>query len=254
MDARWAALKFGSLIRTPKVGDLSRYYRSNELAHIGPHAGRLDVMSHTATCDLDPNHAHEKPDLDRRARRGVRAVGLSLGILGLTAAAQAAIFLFSGSVALLADLIHNVGDAVTAVPLGLAFVARSVKAERYSGMAVVVAIFVSGVVAGISAVEKLINPYTPRYLAVLAVAGAVGVVGNGVAARVRTRAGRELDSPALIADGHHAKVDALVSAGVVLSAAGVGLGFPVIDPLIALVITGVIGHIVWDAWKTVTIH
>lgn len=210
------------------------------------------AMSHTPTCDLDLDHSHAAPDVDRRTREGLQAVGLSLGILGLTALAQAAVFVSSGSVALLADLIHNVGDALTAVPVGLALILRSAKAERYSGVAVVIAIFFSGVVAGITAVDKLLNPEVPSHLLVLAVAGVIGVIGNGVAAGVRSTAGRKLDSPALIADGHHAKVDALVSAGVVLSAAAVGLGFPVADPLIALVITAMIGHITLHAWRTVT--
>lgn len=115
----------------------------------------------------------------------------------------------------------------------------------------VFAIFVSGLVAGAVAVNKLINRQTPDHLPELALAGLIGVVGNGIAARIRSRAGRRLDSPALVADGHHAKVDALVSAGVVLSALLVAVGLPLADPVIALAITGVIGHITWEAWETV---
>ncbi len=152
---------------------------------------------------------------------------------------------------MLADLIHNVGDALTAVPVGLAFLLRSQRAERYAGLAVVFAIFVSGVVAGVVAVDKLVNRQTPDHLLVLGLAGAIGVVGNGIAARVRSRAGRKLNSPSLVADGHLAKVDAVVSGGVVLSAILVGLGLPIADPLIALAITAVIGHITWEAWGTV---
>ena len=208
-------------------------------------------MSHTATCDLDPRHTHRDAEHDARTREGLRAVGVSLAILGLTAIAQVVVFVVSGSAALLADLVHTVGDALTAGPVGLAFLFRSQRAERYAGLMVVFAIFVSGVVAGTVAVDKLINRQPPDHLLVLALAGAVGVVGNGVAARVRTRAGERLNSPALIADGHHAKVDAVVSGGVVVSSALVAMGWPLADPLIALAITAMIGHITWEAWRTV---
>lgn len=105
--------------------------------------------------------------------------------------------------------------------------------------------------AGVIAVDKLINRETPDHLLALAAAGGLGVVGNAIASRVRTSAGKKLDSPALIADGYHAKVDALVSAGVVLTAILVGSGWPIADPLIALAITAMIGHITWEAWEIV---
>ena len=209
------------------------------------------LMSHTPTCHLDIHHTHAPGALDKRARDGLRAVGVSLGVLGLTAAAQTLIYLASGSVALLADLIHNIGDALTSVPIALAFLLRSQRAERFSGYGVVAAIAISGVVAGVTAVDKLLHPTTPTDLFALAAAGVIGVVGNAIAARVRSTAGRRLGSSALIADGSHARVDAMVSAGVVVTAIFVALGFPVADPIIALVITAVIGHITWEAWETV---
>ena len=172
-------------------------------------------------------------------------------MLGLTAAAQAVVFVLSGSVALLADLIHNAGDALTAIPLGVAFVLRSRRAEGFAGLAVVAAIFVSAVVAGVEAVRRLIEPNAPDHLAALAIAGALGVAGNYVAARIRTGAGRRLGSAALIADGAHARADALVSGAVILSAAVVALGAPVADPLIALAITVAILRITWQSWLTV---
>lgn len=208
-------------------------------------------MSHTATCDLDPNHTHDLPELDRRTRQGLRAVVSALGILAATAALQVAVYAASGSVALLADLIHNVGDGLTAVPIGIAFLLRSARAERSAGGTVGFAIAVSGVVAGVTAVDKLMDPQTPDNLEPLAMAGAIGFVGNAVAARVRSRAGERLGSAALIADGDHARVDASVSGGVVLSAILVGLGWPLADPLIALAITIMIGHIAWEAWETI---
>jgi cation diffusion facilitator family transporter len=186
-----------------------------------------------------------------RSREGVRAVSVSLAILTVTAFIQGAIYVATGSIALLADLIHNAGDALTALPLGAAFLLRSARAERYSGLAVVLTIFASACVAAVFAVEKLINPLAPEHLVALGLAGAVGVIGNAVAAQVRTHAGKRLDSPALIADGAHARSDAIVSLGVVASAAFVALGAPIADPVIALIITAIILHITWESWQTV---
>jgi cation diffusion facilitator family transporter len=181
----------------------------------------------------------------------LRAVLLSLGVLAVTAALQAAIFLASGSVALLADLIHNAGDALTAVPLGIAFVLRSARAERVAGLVVVAAIFISACVALYETIERLINPQNPSHLWALAAAGLLGFVGNEVAAQVRLRAGHRLHSPALVADGNHARVDGFVSLGVIASAGVVALGFPIADPLIGLGLTIVILKITWDSWRTV---
>ncbi|MGH2825987.1 MAG: cation diffusion facilitator family transporter [Actinomycetota bacterium] len=209
-------------------------------------------MSHTSTCELEGPHSHATPDIDARTRSGLRAVGLSLGILVATAIAQGLVLLASGSVALLADLIHNVGDALTALPVGIAFLLRSARAEKYAGWTVVLAIAVSMIVADVAALDKLINSETPDHLLVLALAGIIGVAGNGVAAGVRTRAGRTLHSSALIADGHHAKVDALVSGGVVLTSVLIGVGVPLADPIVALLITAMIGHVLVEAWHTVS--
>ncbi|HEX4929779.1 MAG TPA: cation diffusion facilitator family transporter [Gaiellaceae bacterium] len=186
-----------------------------------------------------------------RSRAGVRAVALSLGILGLTALGQAVIYVLTDSVALLADLIHNVGDALTAVPLGIAFILRSARGEKLAGLAVVLAIFISACVALWQSIERLLNPEDLSYLWAVAAAGAIGFVGNEIAARVRLRAGRRLDSPALIADGNHARVDGFVSLGVVASAIVVALGLELADPLIGLGITLVILKITWDSWRTV---
>ena len=181
----------------------------------------------------------------------MRAVLISLAVLGVTAAAQAAIYVSTSSVALLADLIHNVGDALTAVPLGIAFLLQSHRAERMAGLFVVLAIFVSACVAGYQALQRLLDPQPLSHLWVLAAAGAIGFVGNEIAAYVRLRAGRRLESPALIADGYHARTDGLVSLGVVLSAAVVGLGAEIADPLIGLAITLVILRITVHSWRTV---
>jgi cation diffusion facilitator family transporter len=187
-----------------------------------------------------------------RSRAGLTAVSLSLGVLGATALVEAAILLLTGSVALLADLIHNIGDALTAVPLAIAFFLGSFRAEKIAGLAVVLAIFVSACVALYETIERLINPQDLSHLWVLAAAGVVGFVGNELAAQVRLLAGKRLASPALIADGNHARIDAFVSLGVVASAIVVALGARVGDPIIGLLITLVILKITWDSWRTVS--
>ena len=176
---------------------------------------------------------------------------ISLAVLGATAAIQAVIFVLSGSVALLADLIHNAGDALTAVPLAIAFIARSERAERWAGYAVVLAIFVSACVALVETIQRFINPEELSHLWALAAAGAVGFLGNEIAAQVRLRAGKRLSSPALVADGRHARVDGYVSLGVVASAMLVGLGLEIGDPIVGLVITLVILRITWESWRTI---
>src|SRR5215216_6131287 len=151
----------------------------------------------------------------KRSRAGLRAVALALLVLGLTALAQAAVFVASDSVALLADLIHNAGDAATAIPLGAAFALHSARAERWAGLAVVFAICVSACVAGYEAIDRLIHPQQVDQLGALA------------------------------ADGEHARMDAYVSLAVVASAAAVAAGVDILDPLIGLAITVVILRITW---------
>jgi cation diffusion facilitator family transporter len=199
-------------------------------------------------------HDHSHGLVDRSitsSRAGLRAVGTSLAVLLLTSVLQGVIFVTTGSVALLADLIHNFGDALTAIPLGIAFVMRSFVAEKRAGYFVVATIFVSACVAAVEAVNRLVHPQALDHLWVLAVAGAIGFVGNEIAAQVRLRAGRRLDSPALIADGYHARTDGFVSLAVVASAAVVALGLDLADPLIGLVITVVILRITWQSIQTI---
>jgi cation diffusion facilitator family transporter len=215
-----------------------------------PH-GHHGSHDHSHGGALGHTHGLVDPTI-KRSREGLIAVGLSFLVLGLTAAAQISVFLvLSDSVALLADLIHNVGDAATAIPLAIAFLLRSQRAERIAGLFVVLAIFVSACVAGYEAIDRLINPQTPGYLLALAAAGAIGFAGNWVAAIVRSRAGKRLDSPALVADGAHARADAYVSLAVIASAVAVAVGVPIADPLIGLAITIVILRITWQSWNTI---
>jgi cation diffusion facilitator family transporter len=225
-------------------GDLHRH---GELTHSHHHHG-----AHSHEGGDGHGHSHGLVDASiKRSREGLIAVGLSLAVLAASAIAQLAVFVASGSVALLADLIHNFGDAGTAIPLAVAFLLRSERAERWAGLFVVATIFFSACVAGVEAVARIVNPETPTHLGALAAAGLIGFAGNWVAAIIRTRAGRRLDSPALIADGNHARADSYVSLAVVATAAAVSLGLSVADPLIGLAITAVILRITWHSWQTV---
>jgi cation diffusion facilitator family transporter len=199
-------------------------------------------------------HAHSHGLVDpsiKRSREGLRVVGVSLALLAVTAIAQGAIYLATNSIALLADLIHNAGDALTALPLAAAFLLRSQRAERGAGIFVVLTILASAITAGVFAIERIIHPLAPQHLVALALAGIIGVIGNAIAARVRLNGGRRLNSAALIADGNHARSDAIVSAGVILSAVAVALGVPIADPIIGLLITALILRITWESWNTV---
>jgi cation diffusion facilitator family transporter len=218
-----------------------------------------DDLSAPSLVGHDRNDAHENDHshglVDRsilRSRAGIRAVSLSLAVLTLTALAQAFIYSRTLSVALLADLIHNFGDALTAIPLGLAFFFRNPRGERLAGLAVVLAIFISALVALAQTIERFIHPRSLTHLWLLAAAGIIGFIGNEIAAQVRLRAGQRLQSPALVADGKHARVDGFVSLGVLASATFVGLGLPRADPIIGLVITLVILRITWESWQTIS--
>ena len=217
-----------------------------------PDPVHAQVHGHSGHGHSAHGHSHGLVDDSiKRSREGIRAVSLSLAVLGVGAIAQTFIFVASGSIALLADVIHNFGDALTAVPLAIAFALRSAAAERWAGLAVVATILISAIVAAIEAIQRLVHPSAPTHLAALALAGLIGFAGNHLAAGIRSAAGRRLDSPALVADGAHARADAYVSLAVVASAAVVALGAAVADPIIGLVITLVILRITWQSWGTV---
>ena len=217
------------------------------------------MAGHLPTDDVghdDHDHAHEHshglvdPSIVR-SRAGVRAVSLSLVVLLVTALVQLLVFLVSDSVALLTDVIHNGGDSLTALPLGAAFLLRSRRGERWAGYVVVAVILTSAVLALVEVISRFVHPQTPTHLWALLAAGVVGVVGNEVAAMIRWRAGKRLGSPALVADGNHARADGYVSAGIVVSSVLVAAGLPIADPVIGLVITGLIFHATWESWVTI---
>lgn len=194
--------------------------------------------------------------------RGIWAIKWSFVLLALTAAAQLVIVFLSGSVALLADTIHNVGDAVTAIPLWVAFLLARRKPSRtftyglgrvedIAGLFIVAIILFSALVAGYQSINRLINPEPISHLGWVFFAGLIGFVGNEVVAVFRIRVGREISSAALIADGYHARTDGFTSLAVVLGVAGVWAGFPLADPIVGLLITAAIFGIVWQSARAV---
>jgi Co/Zn/Cd efflux system component len=247
--------RHGSLVHSHPHVHVIGIEHDDPRAHDHHHHEHGHSHHHDHSHNDEHGHGHSHGLVDRsilRSRDGVRTVAISLAILGATALVQAAVFALSGSVALLADTIHNFGDALTAIPLAIAFLLRSARGERWAGMFVVFAIAVSAGVALYETIQRLLHPEHLSHLGVLAAAGVAGFAGNELAARVRLRGGRRLQSPALIADGNHARVDGYVSLGVVASAACVWAGVPIADPLIGLVITLVILRVTWVSWRVVS--
>jgi cation diffusion facilitator family transporter len=200
-------------------------------------------------------HSHDSADsIDaalESSAQGIRAVKISLAALGITAALQLLVVLASGSVALLADTVHNVSDALTALPLWIAFVVgrRAAnrrytygygRAEDLAGLFIVAMIALSAVIAAVEAVRRLINPVPVEHLGWVALAGLIGFIGNELVALYRIRVGRSIGSAALVADGLHARTDGFTSLAVLIGAAGVAAGFPLADPIVGLVITAAI--------------
>jgi cation diffusion facilitator family transporter len=193
---------------------------------------------------------------------GMRAVWLSLAGLGVTAVAQAVIVALSGSVALLGDTLHNVADALTAVPLGVAFlVGRRAATRRYTygfgraedlaGIVIVAFIAASAGLAGYEAIRRLLHPADVGYLPAVAAAGLIGFAGNELVARYRIQVGRRIGSAALVADGLHARTDGFTSLGVLVSAGGLALGWRWADPVVGLFITAAILLVLTGAAKQV---
>jgi cation diffusion facilitator family transporter len=222
------------------------HIRTDQHDHDHPHGLRGAIK------EIFAPHSHDSADsvdsaLESSAA-GIRAVKISLLVLGVTAIAQIAVVIVSGSIALAADTIHNFSDALTALPLWIAF-ALSTKAatrrytygfgrvEDLAGLFVVAMITLSAIVAGYEAIERLVHPQPIANLGWVALAGLAGFVGNEWVALYRIRVGRRIGSAALVADGLHARTDGFTSLAVLIGAGGVALGFPLADPIVGLLIT-----------------
>src|SRR5215208_4900813 len=229
----------------------------------GRSPGSHEGHSHSHSGSGGHGHTHGVIDPSIvTTERGIWAIKWSFIILMITAALQVGVVFVSGSVALLADTIHNIGDATTAIPLWFAFVLARRKpsktftyglgrVEDLAGILIVLIILFSAIVAGNEAIIRLIYPQPVTQLGWLTAAGIIGFLGNEAVAVFRIRVGRQINSAALIADGYHARTDGLTSLAVVLGAAGVWLGFPLADPIIGLLITLTIFGIVWQSARAV---
>jgi len=211
----------------------------------------------------DHGHVHGAVDPSiATSERGIWAVKWSFVGLFVTALLQVVVVMMSGSVALLSDTIHNFGDALTAVPLWVAFALTRLGASRrftfgygrvedLAGVLIVLIILFSAVVAGYQAVDRILHPQTVGFLGAVAAAALVGFLGNEGVAIFRIRVGRQIGSAALVADGYHARTDGWTSLAVLIGAIGVWLGFPLADPIVGLIIAAAILVIVWQSGKTV---
>lgn len=215
--------------------------------------------------DSDHSHDHTHGRIDPAlltTERGIWAVKWSLIGLAATAVFQAVVVFFSGSVALLADTIHNIADAATAIPLWIAFlVGRRKPSKRFSygygrvedlaGVIIVVIILLSAIIAGYESINGLFYPHKVEHLWAVVLASIIGFAGNEGVALFRIRVGKEIGSAALVADGYHARVDGLASLAVLVGALGVWAGYPLADPVVGLLITVIILRLVWESGKSV---
>jgi cation diffusion facilitator family transporter len=224
-----------------------------------------DSMQHKHAHDESSSHEHIHGAIDPTllsSKRGIWAVKWSFAALMVTAVLQVIIVYFTGSVALWADTIHNFGDALTAIPLWIAFRLAQLKpsksfsygygkVEDLAGMMVVLLILVSAIVAGYESIQRILHPQPVRFVGAIAAAAIVGFLGNELVAVFRIRVGKEIHSAALIADGYHARIDGFTSLAVLGSVIGIWLGFPLADPIIGIAITLTILRILWSTAKTV---
>jgi cation diffusion facilitator family transporter len=231
-----------------------------------PHDHKHDTQEHQDhNDDKSSGHGHTHGTIDptiMTTERGIWALKWSFVGLFITAVLQVIVVIFSGSVALLADTIHNIGDAGTAIPLWIAFAfARRKPSKRFTygygrmedlaGVIIVLIILLSAVIAFYESIDRLLHPQSVTYLWAVVAASIVGFLGNEAVALFRIKVGKEIGSAALIADGYHARVDGLTSLAVLFGAIGVWLGYPLADPIVGLLITITILRIVWDSGKSV---
>ncbi|MCY9666418.1 cation diffusion facilitator family transporter [Paenibacillus alginolyticus] len=211
------------------------------------------------------DHGHSHVGVDSsivKNKEATRVLMISLVAMLITAIFQAIIVAVSGSVALLADTIHNFGDALTSIPLWIAFVlSRRLPTKRFTyglnrsedlaGLLIIIVIAISAIVAGYESIQRLFNGSSVTNLWAVAIASIIGFLGNELVAIYRIRMGKKMGSAALVADGHHARVDGITSLAVLIGVIGTWLGYPIVDPIVGLGITITIIFIVKDSVKTI---
>ena len=231
-------------------GAAKRRYETRFTEEGHAHTERHGEHAHGGS-DHAAHHGHTHGIVDpaiATTARGLWVIKWSFVALFVTALLQLAVVILSNSVALLADMIHNVGDAATAIPLGIAFLfARRPASRRFTfgfgrvenlaGLAVVLTITASAVVAAYEAIQRLVYPQPVSHLGAIVTASIIGFAGNEAVAIFRIRVGKQIGSAALIADGYHARTDGWTSLAVLIGAVGVHFGYPMADPIIGLVIT-----------------
>jgi len=235
----------------------------HEHAHAHEHEGRRLWARITHIAGLrSHSHDHGADEVLSSSAAGMRALWLSLAGLGVTALAQAVVVALSGSVALLGDALHNSADALTAVPLGLAFMLSRRRpnrrytygygrAEDLAGMVIVAVIVLSSAAAAFAAASRLLHPHPVTHLIAVAIAAGLGFAGNELVARYRISTGRRIGSAALVADGLHARTDGFTSLAVLIGAGGVAIGWRWADPAVGLLITAAILVVGWQAAREV---
>lgn len=220
---------------------------------------------HSEHHDGSHGHGHTHGTVDPSivtTEKGIWAIKWSFVVLFIAALIQIVVALFSGSIALLADTIHNFGDAATAIPLWVAFTLEKRKStkrftygygrvEDLAGVLIVLIILISAAVAGYESIYRLIHPQKVEHLLAVVIASIIGFVGNEAVAIFRIRTGKEIGSAALVADGYHARVDGFASLAVLVGAIGIYLGFPLADPIVGLIITIIILKVVWESGASI---
>lgn len=240
---------------------MSEHDHSHESIHSPEHGHQHSAHGHSHTKGHGHTHGSINPSILTN-QRGIWAVKWSFTGLLVTTLLQAFVVVLSGSVALLADTIHNLGDACTAIPLAIAFVlARRKPSKRFTygygrvedlaGVVVVLTILTSAIVAGYESINRFFHPKPVGYLWAVAAASIIGFIGNEGVAIFRIKVGGEMGSAALVADGYHARVDGIASLSVLFSVIGVWLGYPLADPIIGLLMTALILRIVWESAQSV---
>jgi cation diffusion facilitator family transporter len=242
---------------------MSHQHATNSHEHDHDHDHAVGAKRHHSHGGAGHGHTHGAIDPSIvTTNRGLWAVKWSFVGLMVTALIQVVIVVLSGSVALLADTIHNFGDAATAIPLGLAFwLARRPPSRRFTyglgraedlaGVVVVALILFSAIVAGYESIQRILHPQPIAYLWAVVIASIVGFLGNEGVAIFRIRVGKEIGSAALVADGYHARTDGWTSLAVLAGAIGAWLGYPIVDPIVGLGITVAILQIVWQSGRTI---